>query len=116
MVTLREHEDGYIYIVGELDMSDRPEKSLYWWPTGLKAYDYKRDYGEDRIGQKMYPGNLGNGKYIGEDGLIYNLTNGGQTIAAYTELVSIPAPKTKLETHWSNGRWMKLTARGWVAA
>jgi len=115
MITLREHEDGYIYIVDEIVMMDKPEKSVSWWPLGWRAYQYKRDYGEDRIGQKMYPSsNRGNGKYMGEDGLMYTLVNGGQTVATYTETVAIPAPKTKLDTRWSNGRWYKRMSKGWV--
>lgn len=32
------------------------------------------------------------------------------------QIEAIEPPKTKLETRWEGGRWLKLTARGWKPA
>lgn len=112
MSYLAEHDDGYVYIVHEDVDSSKPVKYISWWSLGMKAYQYKRNYGEDRIGQKMYKGHF-SGEYIGEDKLKYRLINGGQTIATYTYQEEIPMPKSRLELRWSNGQWLKKTAKGW---
>lgn len=111
--TLQEHADGKLYIVTSDYDSQEPIEIRSWWPLGMKASDYKRSYGADRIGQKMYRGSVP-GKYLGEDGLIYNLENMGQTYSSYVERIPIPTPKTKLEIKWRYGCWEKKTAKGWI--
>lgn len=115
MATLREHSDGMLYIVHIDRDFDKPIEYRTWWPLGMKAHHYRRDYGEYRIGQEMYQGR-NPGEYLGADGLKYRLVNGGQTVSTYTEKVDVDKPKTKLPVRWYRGRWEKQTARGWVIA
>ena len=115
MATLREHTDGMLYIVHiERDFNE-PVEYISWWPLDMKAHHYRRDYGEDRIGQQVREGH-NPGEYIGNDGLKYCLTNGGQTLSTYTEKLEVPKPKTKLPVRWYRGRWEKKIARGWMIA
>lgn len=115
MATLREHSDGMLYIVHVDTDFHEPIEYRTWWPLGIKAHHYRRDYGADRIGQEMREGR-NPGEYIGGDGLKYRLEYGGQTVATYTETVEVDKPKTKLPVRWHRGRWEKETARGWVVA
>jgi hypothetical protein len=115
-ITLREHSDSMLYIVDEMPLFDEPKMIVSWWPLGMKAYQFKRDYGAEFIGQAMIPdSNCGSGRYTGDrDNLVYQLVNGGETRATYSETVDIPVPKTSKEVLWRNGRWEKRLAKGWV--
>lgn len=115
ITTLREHEDGYLYLVDAAISFDEPVLAVSWWPLGMKAGDFKRSYGPEPLGQEMH--SLGGGLYQGrQDGRLYRLRNGGATIAAYVETRSIPRPRCRAQTRWRNGRWEKRLARGWAAA
>jgi len=105
---LRECEDdGYLYIVDvEIDLCN-PERIFTWWPLGLKAAAFKRDYGEGKIGQTMHSGGL-TAVYIDQDGLTYRLVHDGLTTPTYVERQTIPRPSTKAETRWYRGRWQKF--------
>lgn len=114
MKTLQER-NNWLYLVTVDFMYDKPIQIKSFWPLGMKASDYKRTYGAERIGQKMYRGH-NPGEYFGEDSLLYRLVNGGATVAEFNEQSEVPKPKTKLECIWRYGRWEKKTSKGWVIA
>ncbi len=113
--TLRE-KNGRIYVVMASPKLDDPIIIEHWFSLNLKAYQFKRDYGADKIGQQLTPSVPG--RFMDEDGLQYGLPQGGKTKAEFVEEVDYPAPKQRgkqLETRYQWGQWWKLTkARGWV--
>jgi hypothetical protein len=108
-----EHINGVPHVRFEDVCTFEPTRMIRWWPLP-SARDLVED--GDRVEY------LGNGveRIRGNWGpcLSYRdffLPQGGDTKAARTQAVPIPPPKTKLETRWNNGRWERLTARGWRA-
>lgn len=115
-----EEKDGRIFVVVEAASYDEPKLTRSYYPTGLRSYEFKRDYGEDLIGAPLRETSRGSSLYyIGDTKLQVRCTDGGATLPAVTEVLDIPPPKQRgraLELKYFDGAWHKRTARGWRAA
>jgi hypothetical protein len=117
--TLRERE-GRLYIVIEQTDYNQPKLARSFYPTGLRAADFKRSYGEELVGQTLREiDRFGGQYYIGDTRLQVSCVDGGKTMPEFTEIEEIPAPRQrgrKLETKYFDGAWHRRTARGWAGA
>lgn len=80
------------------------------------ASRFKRDYGEDRIGQSLTWSRVREA-YQDESKLFYDLPQGGKTRPEFTEETPFECPKVRrgIETRYRDGRWQKLLKSGWVS-
>ena len=109
--TLRER-DRWLYIVHEMPMYDEPILVRSWYPIKFRIAPSDMDMWQSSIGQELREWN--NGMYVGmKDGRKYQLPEGGQTKAEFTEREPIPRPRGKT-LRYQYGRWERYTqARGW---
>lgn len=119
MPTTLQERDRWLYVVLVENEYDKPERRALWYPLKLWAPDFRRYYGEDKIGQPLEYAGSG-GRYRDKDGLRYELVNGGATVPEFSETEPIPPPVQrgkKLPVRYQNGYWQKETARkGWTYA
>lgn len=117
--TLQE-KDGRLFVVVEQANYSEPKLTRSYYPTGLRARDFERSYGEGLIGSALRETSRGsNLYYIGDTRLQVRCVDGGSTLPETTEVLDIPPPKQRgraLELKYSDGAWRKKTARGWVTA
>jgi hypothetical protein len=109
--------DGWVFVREIDDAYDKPVRTISYWPIGLKTYYLKVNYGEHKLGQSMRY--QGQGVYLDEDGLRYELKNNGETKAEHWEEEQIVCPKVRkgIETRFHRGSWQKyLKSQGWVNA
>ena len=113
--------DGSLYVRYPDYDYFKPIMHVLYWPTGLKAYDF-RAYDYELPAELA---DLGGGAYqlprktYGGYGPVVRLTNGGQTKAEKIEHIDVPCPKVRkgVQTRWERGHWQKyLKTSGWVAA
>lgn len=105
---ITEH-NGRLYITTTDTMFNEPVRYTQFWPTGLRSADYPKWIGKDV-------------SYLGD--LLYGLQGWNSTKirlssdkCEFIEEQAVPIPKTRgLDTRWHNGRWEKLTKKGWVIA
>ena len=122
-VTLRAHDDRFIYVVYQYTLSDEPKVAQSWYPIGtgygsaqFSAYDLTRNYGDEKLGQPLHA--IGNGCYEDRDKLRYTLTEGAQTKAKYWGTTAVEEPKVRkgIRVRWNNGWEKYLKTQGWVSA
>lgn len=113
--------DGQLCVVSEDTLSSAPVLIRKYWPVGIKAYDFKRNYGSDLMGRRVYPTGPSSHGIYGIEGVRFQvqLINGGQTIPVHFVKEPIKPPKVKagIEVRYVEGRWQKyLKSRGWTDA
>lgn len=113
--------DGQLCVVSEDTLSSAPVLIRKYWPVGIKAYDFKRNYGSDLMGRRVYPTGPSSHGIYGIEGVRFQvqLINGGQTRPVHFVKEPIKPPKVKagIEVRYVEGRWQKyLKSRGWTDA
>ncbi len=117
--------EGWLYIVDAQAQFSEPVRSVLFYPTGLRAYDWTEGRGLPLPAPVTPVGTYG-GLYeyrpgLGSQGfgLQIRLSEGGNTLPAFGENEPIPCPKVKkgTETRYRHGEWQKyLRSAGWVTA
>lgn len=113
--------DGQLCVVSEDTHSSEPILYRRYWPVGIRAYDFKRNYGEELMGHRVYPTGPSSHGIYGIEGSRFQvqLINGGQTRPVHFVKEPIKPPKVKAgaEVRYRDGRWQKyLKSRGWTDA
>jgi hypothetical protein len=118
MSTTLQERNRWLYVVYTDNDHDQPIRRSLWYPLKLWAPDFRRYYGEDKIGQPLT--SMHDGWYRDADGLRYQLPDGGKTTPEFSETEPIPPPVQrgkKLPVRYYQGVWQKQTARrGWTYA
>jgi hypothetical protein len=112
---------GDICIHEENSMQDEPMKIVSYWPIGIRAYIFYRDYGEHMKNVPVrYSGSMGIYEIYppgNERPLKVQLTRGAYTKPIHIEKVPYPCPKVRkgTKTRYLHGEWWKyLQTRGWL--
>lgn len=112
---------GELCVYDEDTHYGEPTKFLRWWPTGIRAFDFYRNYGEDlRNAPVRHSGAHGVYEVMTKQGsqpLRIQLARGGATVPIHFEKVPYPCPRVKIgtKTRYYDGKWWKLLkTRGWV--
>lgn len=114
--------NGEICIVDEWTMDEKPTRVIAYWPTGIRAFNFYRNWGEDLKGAPArYTGRNGIYELMppgrNEKPIQIQLVRGGQTYAIHTDNVPYPCPKVKkgMQTRYFQGDWWKyLKSKGWT--
>ena len=113
--------NGELCVRAVFCLGDRSQNVINYWPTGIRAGEFKYNYGGE-LPLPLRPINNGRYEVIGEHWtrpLVVRLKDDGRTQAVKQETEDIPCPKVRagIETRFRNGRWEKwLKAKGWVPA
>jgi hypothetical protein len=113
--------DGQLCVYDEDTLNSEPIKLKRWWPIGLRAYDFYRNYGEHLKNAPVRYGGA-NGVYeimteMGARPLKIQLIDGGATRPVHFEKVPYQCPKVKkgMQTRYYDGQWWKyLKSKGWT--
>ena len=111
--------DGKLFVLSEMPGYFEPPLGRSWYALGLRAADY-----EQFVGCALGPTGFGETTYRiflsdGRPGPTVSLPGGGKQLPEFHETTPIAPPKQRgkaLQVRWMNGRWEKLTARGWRLA
>ena len=114
-------KDGWLYLLMSDVMSSEPTLRKFYYPTGIREYDFHRNYGFPLPLPVRHSQSAGGYYYQDRNmckPLVFTLTHGGNTFSTTVEHESIPCPKVRkgLETRYRDGHWQKLLKTGWVAA
>ena len=113
---LRQHEDGELYVCNKWTKDSEPTLVEAWYPTGIKAWDFKQSWDSDLIGKDLeddsIPGIYYCLNHLGRRSVRIVLINVGKTIPRYVTEESVPEPKPKGKGEhvvcWKHGVWWKL--------
>lgn len=118
------HKEGRLLCIAESESdSFEPVTRTWIWPTTQSVDRLPEDYDRVEITRQGGSG-YGYNLYFYRADSCFNFCNfavqlpeGGKTHAIRVETEPIPAPRTKVETRYRDGRWQKyLKTKGWVAA
>ena len=102
--------------------SQKPENIINYWSTGIRTYDFIRDYGPlENISieqTRSYSGRYCFKRHYLEPYIYIDLIDGPRTHSTKVDIVPIPRPKVRagIKTRWNNDRWEKELKSGWCAA
>jgi hypothetical protein len=115
--------DKWLYVVEEYPHYDEPRTSFYFYPIGVRAADFTRNWGRDlplEVRSCGPDGGLYSTAFESDGrGLRFRLENAGRTTATFVEEIALPCPPVRrgVETRFHGGAWQKyLRQKGWVAA
>ena len=113
------YRDGWLCAVDSYPKYDEPIQITHYWPLAKMNHADAAEYvGKEAIssGNPFYTYDvldMGGGFHRPK----FQLAQGGETKAIAVDETPIPAPKTRCETRYYNGRWEKyLRSSGYVAA
>lgn len=98
--------DGRLAIASPITMTDRPEKHIHYYPTGVRTRDYPHLVGEGveyDSWRKAY--------YIPSRGTYIRGADGADTLPIKHEVVAIPPPSRggrDWRWQWYGDRWIKV--------
>ena len=104
------YRDGFICVFHmSTSLSEPKERTTFWPILGGKVSAYESLSWP--IGEVAT--DLGGGEFRLPGGRTVMLDEGGNTAPIAISERDVDPPKTPLETRWHNGRWERLTKKGW---
>lgn len=108
---------GDLCALVEDSLSSTPEIVRLWYPFGMQTRVFVLQYSDKKLGQSLR-GSRGNPGYDfqDEEGLTYQLINGGKTTPCHSDTRPFPCPPVQagIETRYRDGSWQKRLRTGWV--
>ena len=103
-LTLQEF-DGQIVVQEVQREYSEPKETIYRWPTGITAKQWRDNWHEESIGKPVYAAGYG-GLYT-VTGMVpqLRLLNGNETHCLPVEVREIPKPKRVKNPYYDRGYW-----------